>query len=104
MSRPFQRNIGPVVAINTKLLSCALLAGATWYLWPASWLEGWRSGVLAVFAACGAIMSLVQALKAMIQLYTRDRAIAEFQELGAKPKSSRMASHDALKAAGMIDG
>lgn len=103
MSRPFQRSVGPIVAINTKLLSCALLAGATWYLWPTSWLEEWRSGVFAVFAAWGAVITAVQALKAMIALYTRDRAIAEYEAQGTKPKSSQMASRDALKAAGMLD-
>lgn len=103
MSRPLQRSMGSVVAINMKLLSCALLAGAAWYLWPTSWLEEWRSGVLAVFAAWGTVIAAMQALKAMIALYTRDKAIDEFQAHGLQPKSSKMASHDALKAAGMLD-
>jgi TRAP-type C4-dicarboxylate transport system permease small subunit len=104
MSRSSAQSVGMIVGINMKLLSSAVLAWAAWSLWPANWMEDWQFGLIAIIVGYGALIRLLSALKAMVRLYTRDKAIAAFEAQGARPKSAQLASRDALMDAGMLDG
>ena len=98
---PFKRSKSRIWAINSQLLGTALCAFASWVLWPSSY-EWWGFGLLSIIMALGSILGLHGAIKAMSALYERDKMIADYEDLGGAPKSSRMASEDQLRDAGML--
>ena len=102
MNDPFRRSAASAFVINFAMLGAALFALAGWHLWPSSW-DNWQAGLLSIFAWLFAVSAAIRALRMIVQRYRHDRALAEFQALGAKPKSSQMVSHDALKKSGMLD-
>jgi hypothetical protein len=95
------RRIGLVFRINIQLLISSLCAMGAWACWPKTmdWLV---LGMMSVFLAFAAVVGLVNALKAMLLIYEHDCALAAFEHLGPAPKSASMASHEALRKAGMI--
>ena len=91
---------GPIVRINLMSLHACLFGWAAWHMWPDS-LQGYGWGLLAIVAwlVCG--VSSLNVIKQIVTLYTREKAIAKFLEQGKQPKSSTLASGDALDKAGM---
>lgn len=100
ISRP--RSTGTVVGINLKLLGATLLAFAAWALWPSS-PEWWAFGLLSILIGASASGVLIDALRAMAKLYARDKALVRLMATGAEPRSSKLASDDALRQAGVIN-
>ncbi len=91
---------GVILKINTRLLGAAGFGFIAYVIWPSS-SEGWGLGLISVLLWVAVGTLLVEALIAMIKLYTRDKAVADYLAQGKKPKSSKMASDDVLKEMGM---
>jgi hypothetical protein len=100
---PFQSSFSTIAAINGKLLGSAVTTALGLYLWPET-AQGWAFGVMSIFLWVSALTFLIEALKAAAQLYVRDKAVAAYLAQGAKPKTAEMASPEALRKAGLIDG
>lgn len=101
--KPFQPSAGIVAGINFKMLG-AFATGITAYaLWPDT-VFYWPLGLISLLLAFASASLLIEALKAAVKLYVRDKAIALYLAQGARPKTAKMASGDALRKAGMIDG
>ncbi|MVA98002.1 hypothetical protein GN330_12180 [Nitratireductor sp. CAU 1489] len=96
------RSIGAVIGINLQLLWAAAFGFIAWVSWPGS-AEWWGFGVLSVMMGLGSLGALVNALNAITGLYARDKALAELMAQGGPPKSARLAGHDDLKRAGMVE-
>ncbi|GJE18417.1 hypothetical protein [Methylobacterium marchantiae] len=102
MNRAFDRSFGTILAINGHFLMSGLCGGLAWLIWPRT-PEWWGLGVFSVFLAFAAMIAFLKAVRAIVGLHGRERAVAEFESLGKSPKSSEMASRDALIRAGMLD-
>ncbi len=100
--KPVQSSAGAIVGINLKFLSAALMGYAAWAVWPTTY-RWWGFGLLSIILGAAALGSLIGALREIVQLYLRDRALAQFMAQGKTPKSSELASSDALKKAGMVE-
>ena len=98
----FKSRFSRIWNINGQLLGAATCAFVAWLLWPSSY-EWWGFGVLSIIMAFGTVLGLIGAIKSMAALYDRDKMIIDYGTLGAAPKSSRMASEDQLRDAGMLD-
>lgn len=91
---------GTVIKINVGFLQGLLFGGIAWWMWPDHRFSfGW--GLLTIVSALIASAFLIGALLGMIRLYKREKVIAQYMKLGERPKSSTLASDDALKKAGM---
>jgi len=77
-------------------------AVAGWWIWPVS-SKWWGFVIISILLILSALLFLIGALRAMGRIYRRDRAWAEYMALGGKPKSSKMASYEALRKAGVIN-
>ncbi|MCH9807165.1 MAG: hypothetical protein K0U74_05475 [Alphaproteobacteria bacterium] len=97
------RSFGMIASINAQLLGAALNAAIAWVSWPTA-AKWWGFGVISILCGAAAISMLVAAIKSMITLYLRDRTLAEYQAQAKAQKNAEMASNDALKNAGVIDG
>jgi len=100
--RPFESNFGHIVAINVHSFAAVALGIGAWAIWPDT-AKGWGFGVIAIMMAIGALSAAIRAIRTAIQLYGQSRLIAAYQEQGARPKSSHMASMETLRTAGMLD-
>ena len=100
--KPVQSSAGVIFGINIKFLGAALMGFTAYAIWPTSY-KWWGFGLLSIMLGAAALGSLIGAFREIIQLYLRDRAIEKFMAQGAAPKSSELASSDALKKAGMVD-
>lgn len=88
--------------INGYFLGASLQILIAFMCWPTS-KEWWAFAFLSFCLALSSIAMTFQALRLIWQLYRRDKAFAEFYKKGPAPKSSPMASDEALKNAGVID-
>lgn len=97
---PYPSRFGASVAINVKSLFAFGFGCTSWFMWPntADW---WGLGALSIMSGIGAASLTVSAAKIMVRVYSRDKAIQLYMAQGRAPKSSEMASYDALKKAGM---
>lgn len=100
MQRP--NSTGEIISINGSLLTAAALATTAWFTWPSE-PEWWGFGFISILCGGAAVGKLIAAIREMTRLYLRDRALAAFMKKGAKPQSSKLASSDALRQAGMLD-
>lgn len=100
--KPFQSSFGSKIQINFKLLGASIFGVSAWALWPSN-PEWWGLGVVAIILGLGAVGLLVEALRAMAKLYSRDKAMAEFLAQGNKPKSSALVSDELLDELRLTD-
>ena len=98
----FQKSFGPIVEINVKLLFAGLFGVIGYVMWPTN-PKWWGLGFGSIVIEIAAVGLVIQAIRAMVGLYARDKALAEFRALGSAPKPSKLASSDALTKAGMTD-
>lgn len=100
-AQAFRRRVGPVVAINAKLLAAFLAGFLGWAIWPENGTEWLQFRMLAVFIGFAALLTLIDAGKAITRLYEREKALYEFDRIRGAPKGSALADNDALNDAGM---
>ncbi len=100
-AQAFRRRLGPVVAINVKLLAAFLAGFLAWAIWPENGAEWWQFRLLAIFISFAAALTLVEVRKAITQFYEREKTLYEFDQIGGKPKGSALANDDDLVDAGM---
>ena len=99
---PYQSSFGSIVQINFKLLFAFSFTFIGWLIWPDTAL-GYGWGFLSICLCLSALGLFIEAVKAMIKLFVRDRALKKYMAQGNKPKSAELASDDALKNSEMID-
>lgn len=99
---PYQSSLGTIIGINARLLYAAIMTGVAWYIWPDS-LRGYGWGFISICLWLSSFGLFVEACKAALKLYARDRAMRTYLSQGNKPKTAEMASSDALRKAGMTD-
>ena len=102
MQRPFRPRFRTIAAININLLMAAGCAFIAWAIWP-SRPEWWGFGLVSIIMAIGAVSGLGKALIAAAGLRAKEAAINDYVAQGGAPKAARMASHDDLKRAGMVE-
>jgi hypothetical protein len=100
MKSQIPSTFGASVAINIKLLGSSLFAMSAWHFWPQT-PEWWGFGLLSICLALGSIVALIGAVKLMLQVQKREKAIREYLSQGAAPKSSELASAQTLRDKGM---
>jgi len=88
--------------INFKLFMSLAFAFSAYWIWPSN-PKWWGFGLISIVFVLVAISLLIEALGLMMKLYARDKALREYMAQGNKPKSSKLASSDTLKKAGVID-
>lgn len=101
-----QSSAGQIIKINWGLLQSFSFGFLAWVIWPDTLLsyeltQSWGWAFLGVVCILVSLASLVGSVQAMVRLYHRDKALARFMEQGSGPKSSALASQDALDRAGM---
>ena len=101
-AKAFRRTARPILDINLKLFGAALFGFIAWAIWPSS-IEWWGLGLLSIVIAMASFVAAIEAIKAMVRLHGRERAIAEFEAIGAGPKAARLATDETLKEVGMLD-
>ena len=98
--KPHQSALSTIVKINAKLLSAVILGILAYFSWPAD-PKWWGLGVVSIASGLAAIGLIIEAVRAMSFLFTREWVMSEYMAQGDKPKSSDLASDNALKDAGM---
>lgn len=93
---------GAVLRINVLLLGAVLLAAIAWAIWPSS-PEWWGFGLLSIILGLAAFGTLIDAVRAMVKLYERQKIVARMEATARPAEQTEFADHDALKQAGMID-
>ena len=101
--KPFRTPLRSVVEINFNLLLAAGCGYVAWVIWPQE-PEWWGLGVIGTILALAAVGGVMKALRLMMAVHAKDRAIADYLAQGGSPRSSRLATKDDLKDAGMLDG
>ena len=99
---PSDNSSGATAQINSKLLFAAFCVFTAYICWPTN-AKYWGYGIISICMGLASIQLVVDAIKTMNKRYKRNKAYAEIMALGEKPKSSKMASEDALRKAGMFD-
>lgn len=99
---PSDNSFGTTVQINSKFLFAALCIFIAYISWPTD-AKYWGYGFISICMGLASIGLIIDAIKMMVKLYQRKKIIAEYMAQGKKPKSSKMASEDALRKAGMFD-
>lgn len=102
--KAFKSSFGTVLAVNTKLLMGSVFCFAGWAIWPSNGLDWWQFRVFGALIGLAGVSVLVGAVKLMIKQQKREATLAEFDAMGAKPKSSRLTSLDDMDRSGMRDG
>ena len=102
-NNPYQSSFGTIVQINFKLLIAFSSSFVGWLIWPDTAL-GYGWGFLAILLFMSALGLFIEAIKAITKLYVNDGTVGKYTAQGNKPKSAELASDDALKNSGMIDG
>ncbi len=97
---PYQATLGTTIQINAKLLYAVILGVAAYFIWPTN-PKYWGFGFLSIVMALAAIGLVIEAVRAMVKLYARDKALENYVAQGSKTKSSEMTTNDALEQAGM---
>jgi len=103
MTPPGKTSFGSVLSVNGKLLAAFIAGALAWVCWPNS-SEWWQLGLFSVVLWFGAAGKLIEAIRAMIKIYVRDKQIAAFMAQGRTASNSELATQDALRKAGMTDG
>lgn len=97
---PYPSRFGATLTINMKILYACALGWASWLMWPDA--PEWRGlGLLSILIALASVFLLLDAVKLMVQLYWREKAVGEYLAQGRAPKSSKMASDAQLEQGGM---
>lgn len=91
---------GVIVTINLSFLRCFLFGALAWLIWPDT-LAGYGLGLLAIASGILSFSGLMSALKGIVKLYGREKALADYTKQGEAPKTSTLASSNRLKNAGM---
>ncbi|GMG84971.1 hypothetical protein LNKW23_41870 [Paralimibaculum aggregatum] len=101
---PGARPTATIFSINAKLAGAALMAVTAYAIWP-TYPKWWSFGMMSVILALAAVGNVIAAIRQMVALYQREKAIAELTKDAAAPKSARLASddHDRLREAGVLD-
>lgn len=94
---------GSVFKVNALLLYATGLGAIAYWIWPTS-ARDWGWGFISFLLAMAALATLIDGIKAAAKLIQQERAIARYLAQGGRPKTAEMASLDALKRAGMIEG
>ncbi|MEL7281862.1 MAG: hypothetical protein AAGK79_16000 [Pseudomonadota bacterium] len=94
---------GSIAKVNFMLLGVTFYGVAAYFLWPSS-KEWWMWAYLSIVCALAAVILLWRALRMIWLIYRRDKVFEAYRQKGGEQKASRMASDEALKNAGMIDG
>lgn len=101
--KPFQPSAGIIAGINFKLLGASMTGVLAYALWPNTTFH-WPLGLISILLAFASFSLFIEALKAAAKLYLREKTIAAYMAQGARPKTAEMASAEALRKAGMMDG
>jgi hypothetical protein len=102
MTTPTPSKSGSIVAINMHLFAavvCAVIARAAWPTSP----EWWGMGVVSILFGMAALASVAAAIGGMKSLYLRERELSVYMAQGGPPKSAKLADHERLRKAGMIE-
>ena len=78
---------------------CAVIAKAAWPTSP----EWWGMGVVSILFGMAALASVAAGIGGMKSLYRRDRELSGYMAQGGAPKSAKLADHERLRKAGMIE-
>ncbi len=97
------RSFGTIVSINAHLLGAVLYGWLAYVLWPTD-IIWWGFGFISMICGFGSGLALIEALKKMTALYVRDRALASYRAQAKSQTNAELASNDALRKAGVIDG
>jgi len=100
----FKSSFASIVAVNTKLLMGSVFCFAGWAIWPTNGLDWWQFRVFGALIAMAGVSVLIGAVKLMIIQHKREATLAEFDAMGAQPKSSRLTSLSDMDRSGMRDG
>lgn len=92
--------LGATIAINVKCLAACGFGWAAWAIWPET-PQWWGLGFTSILLSLGAATLVLDAIKLMVRVYTREKALRAYLALGHAPKSAEMASPDQLDKAGM---
>lgn len=95
-------NVGTILKINGKLLYAAFLTGIGVWLWPDDLLLGYGWVYIAIVLWCSSIGLVYQAARLALEQWLRDRRISKTINQGVKPKSTKFASIEKLREAGLI--
>ena len=101
--KDFRRSFGAALRINAMFLSAAMFATFAWWIWPSD-VKYWGFGLLSIFMIVVAAVSVVEAFKAIVSLYLRDKSLRDYEARAKPQKDADMASDEALAKAGVIDG
>lgn len=99
---PPSKNTGSVVAINMNLFAAVLCAIIAWAAWPTS-PEWWGMGVVSILFGMAALASVAAGIGGMKSRYGRDRELSVYVAQGGPPKSAKLADHERLRKAGMVE-
>lgn len=100
----FKSSFATIVAVNTKLLMGSVFCFVGWAIWPTNGLDWWQYRIFSALIGMAGVSALIGAVKIMIKQYKRETTLAEFDAMGAKPKSSRLTSLNDMNRSGMRDG
>lgn len=91
-----------VLAVNGHFLQAFLLGASARWLWPSS-PEWWGFGLFSIILSFAAFGKTVEALRAMLKIYGREKEFARLAATSRAPDPSDLADQNALKNAGMTD-
>lgn len=98
----FKTPFSSTLAINGHLFLAAMQGLTAVSIWPMS-SEAWGLGLLGILLGLSALANLIAALRKMMKVYAREKEVARLAATSRAPEPSDFASHETLKAAGMID-
>ncbi len=102
MRLTFSQRLDSYLAINGHGLLGSFCVIIAWWAWTVS--ADWSAmAVISVLFAIVALAAFWNMFRAMLSIYERERAAAEFEALGPTPKSARLASDDVLDRLNMFD-
>jgi len=91
------------LAINGQGLLGSFCALIAWWAWPVS-ADWFVMAVVSILFGIMALAAFWSMFRAMLSIYERELAVAEFEALGPAPKSAHLASDDVLDRLNMFDG
>jgi len=104
-NHPFKNQSGPVIAINAKLFAAALFAALAWLMWPANRAENlhdwWQFALLSILVGAGALVTLIDAIKAIVRYRERQRVLEAYKKLTPQKQGARLVDDETLRASGM---
>jgi len=94
--------VSSIAAVNGNFLTAFLLGASAYWLWPSS-PEWWGLGLFSIILGVGAFGKTIEALRAMVKVYGREKELARLAASSRAPDPSDLADQSALKDAGMVD-